>query len=408
MGNVLKVGVGQDKNPKKAVDMALNNVENPDLTLVFASSNLNMEKIYETIKDEVGDSCVVGGSTAGEFSSVVKEPKENTVAVMTIESPYLGVGVGIGEKISEDPFKCGRTAVRDAYSSFKGKGTLSSLMSVAFMSKRASEISKLKPFVNIVIPDGLCGKEEEFLRGVVYESESTTPIIGGSTGDNLKFEKTFQICNGLYSNAGVVTVLGTVLKIGCGYGHPYTPTNKTAVVTKSEGRVLYELNHKPADEVIKEFLNVDELTYEMFSTKTFGVKSSDVFGEYTIKAPAKINDDGSIMFYSEVKEGSLLTLMETNKENAINSFKNTLKAAIHDAGNPENIGCIIIFNCVLKYLLNKKLGINDLEIIREMLGDVPVIGFNTYGEQGATLGGSIGHYNQTSTLMVIGDEVITQ
>jgi hypothetical protein len=100
--------------------------------------------------------------------------------------------------------------------------------------------------------------------------------------------------------------------------------------------------------------------------------------------------------------------MDTNRDYAIESFKNALKNAITNAGSPKKIGAIIVFNCILRHLLKERLDINDIDIIKEIAGDVPVIGFNTYGEQGATLGGAIGHYNQTSTILVIGNEAISQ
>jgi hypothetical protein len=113
-------------------------------------------------------------------------------------------------------------------------------------------------------------------------------------------------------------------------------------------------------------------------------------------------------FYAEVPEDAYLVLMKSDREYAIESFKNALKLAVQDAGNPKEIGAVVIFNCILRHLLNQRLGLNDIEIVREVLGDVPVIGFNTYGEQGATRGGSLGHYNQTSTIRVIGKEALSQ
>ncbi|HID47325.1 MAG TPA: hypothetical protein EYP47_01290 [Methanococcaceae archaeon] len=153
---------------------------------------------------------------------------------------------------------------------------------------------------------------------------------------------------------------------------------------------------------------VDELTPTVFSKTPVGVKSSDVYGEYIIKSAAHVNPDGSVTFYSAVPKGSYLTIMDTDRDYIIQSFKKTLLRAIHSAGNPEEIGAVVIFNCILRYLLTEREGINDLKIIRELIGDVPVIGFNTYGEQGSTLGGSIGHYNQTSTLLLLGNELISR
>jgi hypothetical protein len=246
------------------------------------------------------------------------------------------------------------------------------------------------------------------MRGILSETGKGIHLIGGSTGDNLKFNKTYQFANGVYSDAGVIATISSGLKIGTAMEHPYIPTNKGALITKSKGRKIYELNNRPAADVLKELLDVDELAGKTFAQNPFGIKSVDIFGEYIIKSCLRAYDDKSLLIPSEVLEGSYLTLMETNKDIAIESFKQTLKNAIDDAGNPKKIGAIIIFKCILRHLLNEKFGINTLDIIKEVVGDVPVIGFNTYGEQGATLGGAIGHYNQTSGILVIGNEPISK
>lgn len=405
---ILTVGVGQSKDPKEAVRTAMQKTKNPSLTVVFASSNLDPNEVYNSIKEEVGNSHIIGGTTAGEFSSAVDKPMADSVAVMTIESPYLKAGIGVGNNLAENPFECGKEAVDKAYTSLKNNPTVSALISVTFMNKHGLDILKMNPFLNVVIPDGMTGQEENFLRGIISEVGSRVPIVGGSTGDDLKFEKTYQFADGVYSNTGVVATLSSALKVGVGYGHPYFPTKKGAAITKSEGRTVYELDNRPAVDVMKELLEVDELTPELFAQKPMGVKSPDIFGEYTIKSVMCANDDGSITFYAEASEGNYLVVMDTNKDYAIESFKNALKNAIINAGAPKKIGAIIVFNCILRHLLKERLDINDIDIIKDIVGDVPVIGFNTYGEQGNTLGCSIGHYNQTSTILVIGNEAISQ
>jgi len=405
---ILEVGVGQSTDPTGAIEEALEGCRKPDLTIVFASSDFHPQDVYTEIKEKVGDSHIIGGTTAGEFSSVVEKPKRGTVAVMALKSPYLKVGVGVGEDISKNPVECGRDAISKAYASLKDNPTASAVISIAFMKKKSLDLLRMKPFVNIIIPDGLAGVEEEFIKGIISTVGCNSCIVGGSTGDDLKIKRTYQFGNGVYTDAGVVATLSSALKTGTGYGHPFYPTDRGALVTKSEGRVVYELDGRPAAEVMKELLGVDELTPTVFSKTPVGVKSSDVYGEYIIKSAAHVNPDGSVTFYSAVPKGSYLTIMDTDRDYIIQSFKKTLLRAIHSAGNPEEIGAVVIFNCILRYLLTEREGINDLKIIRELIGDVPVIGFNTYGEQGSTLGGSIGHYNQTSTLLLLGNELISR
>jgi hypothetical protein len=169
------------------------------------------------------------------------------------------------------------------------------------------------------------------------------------------------------------------------------------------------MNNKPAATVLKELLGVSELLPDHFAQNPLGFKSLDVSNEYVIRSVSKENPDGSLNFYSEVPHGVYFNLMNTNKQLLEEKFKETLNKAILDAGNPKEIGAIVVFNCIYKHLANMRCSCNDFNVIRDVVGkDVPVIGFNTYGEQGSTSGGSIGHHNQTSSILVIGNELVSQ
>jgi len=411
LGNI-KIGVGHSINIKSALNDALKGVNEPDLVITFFSSIFDPQEIYRTIRNEVGKNThIVGNSSAGEISSKLGDCQTNSITVMALESPYLNIGIGVGEGLSKNPELAASQSVKSAYKSLDNNMRLTIINKLAntFLKKSSFDLLKIKLFLNMLLIDGLAGKEEDYLRCLVKLIGKETPVVGASSGDNLRLEKTYQIANGVYTDAAVLIAMNSFLKMGTATGAPYYPTYKGALVTRSEGRVVYELNGGPAAEVLKELLNVDELTPDVFARYTTGLKSTDIYNEYVLKSPMKVLDDGSILFYAEIPKGTFLTIMETNEEYIFDSFKKTLKDAWKDAGRPKKIGAIILFNCVLRYLLKCNYHLDDINIINETFGEeVNVIGFNTYGEQGRTLGGSLGHYNQTSTLLLIGDELINE
>jgi hypothetical protein len=247
------------------------------------------------------------------------------------------------------------------------------------------------------------------MRALIKETGTVAQLVGGSTANDFKAATTYQFGNGVYQNAAVLATISSGLKLGTAMGHPYVPGTKGAVVTRSQGRTVHELNQRPAAEVMKEIVGVDRLDGDVFARNPFGIKSSDVFSEYTIKSVARHDADGSLTFFAEIPEGAYLRHMHSDRDLATESFRATLQKAVIDAGHPKRIGAVVIFNCILRHLLKSRMDICDTTIVRETLGaDVPVIGFNTFGEQGTTLGGAVGHYNQTATILVIGDELISQ
>jgi hypothetical protein len=406
---VLKVGLGHATTAAEAVAGAMRNTPRPELALVFCAYGCDPQQVYAEVRRAVGEkAAIIGGSTAGEFSSAMPMPQNDSVVVMTLQSSYLSVGVGVGENLSGDPQGCARAAVAGAHRTLPSNPTVMSLMLLALDSKKTADASRLKPFVNLILPDGCTGQEEAFIRHLIEEASNVARIVGGSTANNFSSTDSFQFGNGVHRNSGVVATLSSGLKIGTAMGHPYYPAEVGAVATRTSGRIVHEFDGRPAAEVVKSLYGVPELSAELFAQKPFGLKSSDVFGEYTIKSIMSAQPDGSVTFYAEVPEGVYLRLMKTDRQYAINSYRSTLQRAIADAGSPKKIGAIIVFNCILRHLLKCRIDIDDLAIVREVAGDTPMIGFNTFGEQGNTLGGAIGHYNQTATVLVLGDELISQ
>ena len=58
-------------------------------------------------------------------------------------------------------------------------------------------------------------------------------------------------------------------------------------------------------------------------------------------------------YFIRSSRGVYFNLMETNKEILEEKFRETLNKAIIDAGNPKEIGAVVVFNCILKHLANE-------------------------------------------------------
>ncbi len=406
--SVIKTGLGHDSDPVAAARAAMETTPRPQLAIVFSAFGIDPEQTHRALREVLGDTPIFGGTSAGEFSSIEQAPRENSVVVLTLQSSYLSAGVGTGHNLSSAPEECAREAVRRAYQNLQPNPAVMSLMTIA-MDQKGAEASRIRPYVNLILPDGSTSKEEPFMRVLLEETGTGSQVVGGSSANDFKADHTWQFGEAPVRDGAVVAAISSGLKMGTAMGHPYFPSGKGAVVTRASGRTVYELNNRPAVEVIRNLIGSDELDFDTFAQHPFGIKSSDVFGEYTIKSAAAVNEDGSIGFLAEIPEGAYLRYMQSDRGYAIASFKKTLEKAMTDAGNPKKVAAVIVFNCILRHLLKCRLEVDDLAIVREVCGeDVALIGFNTFGEQGMTRGGSLGHYNQTATILVIGDELITQ
>ncbi|MCR4311088.1 MAG: FIST C-terminal domain-containing protein, partial [Candidatus Taylorbacteria bacterium] len=338
------------------------------------------------------DALVVGSSTAGEITTA-GPVKRHSVAVMAITSPDIHFFAGVGEHIAGDARAAGKAAA-DAV--------------------KAQTQEPLSAFM--MFPDVLVGNGAEIVRGVLDSLGEHFPVVGGASGDDFQFKKTYQYLNDkVYS--GSVVGLGFVgnLKIGIGVKHGWIPIGMPLTVTKSEGSVLHELNGKPAISIYEDYFGKEmasELKKEALAklaiTYPLGIKTTGT-DEMLIRDPITVDDQGSITCAAEIPQGSEIQLTIGSREEAVKVAKQAAEKALSELGGTPK--AVIIFNCIAR---NKLFGVHsgdEIDAIQEAIGKtVPLIGFYTYGEQ-APLGGEVKNinkcnpafHNETVVIAVLGE-----
>jgi len=399
MSLLAQVGVGDGEDAYTAGANACQEaitklgVDSADLAIVFASSKFDQEKMLAGVRSVSKDALLVGSSTAGEITTEGPANKPS-VAVMLIKSDQIRFYAAAGEGIKADARAAGKAAA-DKVKELAG--------------------AELKAFM--MIPDVLVGNGADIVRGVLDSLGEHFPVVGGASGDDFKFVKTFQYLNDkVYS--GTVVGLGLVgnFKIGIGVKHGWLPVGSPMKVTKSAGAVLHELDGKPAINIYRDYFGAEEakkLQEETLAklaiTYPLGMQ---VVGseEMLIRDPITVDEKGSITCAAEIPEGSDIRLMIGSREEAVKVAKVAAENALAqlDGGKPK---AIIIFNCIARNKLFGERSGEEIDAIQEALGkDVPLIGFYTYGEQ-APLGGEVRNiekcnpafHNETVVIFVLGE-----
>ncbi|MCS7132009.1 MAG: FIST C-terminal domain-containing protein [Hadesarchaea archaeon] len=371
------------------------------LCLVFSSSKYNPKRLLEGVKSVLGPVPIAGCTTAGEITPA--GPLEGSVAVMVISADVARAGIGLGKGVRKKPKEAGREAISSAIRDL-GYPTLC-LTAPSLEAKLPGYV----PFFVLMFPDGLSGKEEDIIEGMREALGGYFPIVGGSAGDDLKLKRTYQFCTeGAFTDAVVCALVATNNPVGFGSKHGWRPLDRLALVTKSSGRVVKELNHRPAAEVYAEMLKVslEDLQKEVLAWRK-GLSNPlgmpDLLGEIWLRHPQALLKDGSISFFSKVPEGVALRLMYGRKEDLVKAARDAALEAMEGCGKPREVEAAIVFNCVARYkFLGQEGAREELRELKRVLGDAPLVGFYTYGEQGFTPGGMVGHRNQTITMCLIG------
>jgi hypothetical protein len=233
---------------------------------------------------------------------------------------------------------------------------------------------------------------EEAVTAAFHWALDDIPLIGGSAGDDLRFEATTLISNGrVASDSAIILLAATDVPFQVFKTENFIPTGEKLVVTASDPdrRIVREFN---AGRAIDEFASAvgvvpDQLTPMSFASHPVVVR---VAGEYYCRSIQKVNADGSLSFFCAIDDGIVLSIAQPK------GMVESTRGALRDVGERlGGIDVVLAFDCVLR-----RLDARNRQVFRDMselYRANNVIGFGTYGEQYRSM-----HLNQTLTGIAFG------
>jgi hypothetical protein len=242
-------------------------------------------------------------------------------------------------------------------------------------------------YVGLILIDGLSYMEEQVNDQI--GNFTNVIFVGGSAGDDLSFKQTFiYMEDEAYTNAAILVIIKPAVAFEFIKTQSFKPTGKILQATSVDEahRTIIEFNNRPAIEVYAEAIgkNVEEIN-RYFTKYSLGLM---VDGEPFVRSPQQTRG-GSMVFYSSVKEGMSLEVLE-----AENMIADTAAAISGTAQTLGGIQALLVFHCILRTLQLQSENLTDA--YGELFSNIPTVGFSTYGES------FIGHINQTATMIAFG------
>lgn len=250
------------------------------------------------------------------------------------------------------------------------------------------------------------GQEEAILAGIEDVVGENVPILGGSAADDT-VEGHWQVFNAAQSESDgvIVSVLFPSKPISFAFHSGYAPSAHTGTVTKADGRLLQEIDHRPAADVYRSWTKdgviptaVTERTAILSESTLFplGLDLDTVGGVpfYLLAHPAGLHPDGTLELFADTQEGDRLTLMEGAPDQlAARAGKVAALAAQSGTIAPDNIAGALMVYCG-GCMLAVQDRLDDVTGgITTALPNVPFMGVFTFGEQGMVLGERNRHGN---------------
>ncbi len=374
-GNIeIRTGYSNAEGESIAVEQLAQQLEQPNLSfaVIFTSSLYDSRRISDHLNTHFP--CpVFGCTTSGEIT-----PKGY------LQHSITGFSVA-GEGFVAHPF---------LLQSLNNPDTNNTVKIIKELRDSFQEIRRSRPERNtfgMLLIDGLSVMEERVIA-ILADAVGDIPIVGGSAGDDLRFEKTYVFANrSFFSDAAVFVLFETVKPFVPLITQHFTATDDRLIITKTspENRVVYEINGRPAAQEYARAIGFDpkDINPEIYSTHPVMLR---IGGKYYIRSIQKANEDGSLTFYCAIEEGLVLRI------GSCGNLVDNLAEAFETVRNQiQTIKLTIGFDCILRLLeVNQK---KLAQEVNEIFNRNRVIGFNTYGEQFNSV-----HVNQTFTGIVLG------
>lgn len=372
---------------RKAMEKA--GVKKVDLAIVFASSKYDYQAVVNGIRMVTGNAPLIGCSSAGEFNEEKVDNESVTCAV--IESTNHKFFTTMGKGLREDEMKTLQEA---------SAGRPTPMEDYPYLSA-------------ILLIDGLAGKGEESVLAALNALGPNVKFSGGAAADDLKFKETDVFTDDEVStNAVSLTLVASRIPVAIGVKHGHSPISPPLTITKAEGNIVYEIGGRPAFEVWKEYARANAMGIGIDVDKMSEVEAIQTFftryeaglltgTEYKIRwLGGTTTTKGPIAFPCAMSEGMVVRVMESPKQGQIDSAKKAAEIALAACRGVKLAGAII-FDCVCRAVILGGDFSKAVDEIKKVLGGVPLIGFETYGEIAMEIGQLSGFHNTTTVVLLI-------
>jgi hypothetical protein len=252
----------------------------------------------------------------------------------------------------------------------------------------------------MVVSGGLHADGEHIVNGIISAMGRQVPLFGGLAGDDLKVQETFVFSASQVTSNGVAALVfdGNVIGLqGVAFsGWKAIGTSKT--ITRADGNIVYEIDHEPALDVYKKYLNWDD---DSTVAPTLGfeyplaVNRDD--GSSVLRGPMVINQDKSLVYAGSVPEGAKVRFCVAP---GIEIVDHVIEQMSEFKGQTQKSDAMVLFSCKGRQLALGPMIEDEVAGVRK-LWDVPLVGFFTYGEIGPVLHGGCDFHNETLVPVLI-------
>ena len=234
-----------------------------------------------------------------------------------------------------------------------------------------------------VLADGLEVNGTEFAHGLRAGLPTHVVVTGGLAGDGNRFQRTTVLWDGECGTgtAAILGFYGERLAVGHGCMGGWGAFGPERLITRSSGRVLYEVDGQPVLALYKKYLG----------EHASGLPKTGLMFPLVLRMPDGVHgvartvldiDEAaqSVTFAGDMPEGAYARLMMASPERLLEGAAGAARSALEGLGAQEPDLALLV-SCTGRKLMLEKRVEEEIEDVRETLGTHPALaGFYSYGE----------------------------
>lgn len=231
----------------------------------------------------------------------------------------------------------------------------------------------------LVLCDGLTINATQLAQGL---NDCGATVTGGLAGDADRFVATWVMSDGP-ARRNQVALLGLYgdLRVKNVFCTGWTEFGAERLVTRSEGKVVHEIDGQPALGLYKKYLG-DLASSLPASGMRFPLSITVKSTGHTLTRTLLAVDEAtqSLTFAGEVPQGSTCRLMRTNLDHLVQSAEDASRHIVPDG---QEAALCVVFTCLGRRIVLGQMAEEELEAAQRQIGSAAVLtGFYSYGEIG--------------------------
>jgi hypothetical protein len=346
------------------------------LAFVFISIKQDIEMLSNLL-DEQGIQ-IFGATSSGEF--IDGDISNGGIAVLLMDIKPANFEILLYDYRAKEPVMVAREMALKAKERFENP---SIILSASFYARGDSE--------------SLLG--DQLIRIIESVAGNETTIWVGRAGDDFIFDDTAVFTNHFSTKRGIIMLVfdGDKIIATGEAASGQKPVGTEKVITKAVSKWIYEIDSKPAAEMVLKYLglNLSPEEAETFNPSGMGIAFSIMLDKGTpvIRGVGAFNwKDKSVSVLGSIQEGDKVRFTLPPDFEVIEEVKFNAEK-IQQNEMPE-ADALLMFSCIGRLTQFGPLAGDEIKGVRKAF-NVPMAGFFTYGEYGRARNGNNEFHNNT-------------